>query len=219
MNEKDNLDVIRINTDAWQHDLAKSTQVEQVNIEIFPLVPETHPALKRMMPNFDFNNPPVDPNKFASSLVETCKKHNGLGLSANQCGYEYRVFVMGSGDDYVAFFNPVIVWSSEETLKMEEGCLSFLDLFLNIERPARIKVVYQDYAGETKEAEFTGLTARCFQHELDHMNGIVYTHHAKPLSLQMAIKKRSKLTEKRRKLQKQLMSKVKNVSKQMAGLR
>ena len=216
MNEKDNLDVIRINTDAWQQDLAKTTQVEQVNIEIFPLVPETHPALRRMMPNFDFKNPPVDPNKFASSLVETCKKHNGLGLSANQCGYEYRVFVMGSGDDYVAFFNPAIIWSSEETLKMEEGCLSFLDLFLNVERPARIKVIYQDYTGEAKEAEFTGLTARCFQHELDHMNGIVYTYHAKPLALQMAMKKRSKLTEKRRKLQKQLMSKVKNVTKQMA---
>lgn len=212
----DNLDVIRINTDAWQGDLAKATQIEQVNIEIFPLVPETHPALKKSLPKFDFANPPVDPNKFASSLVETCKKHNGLGLSANQCGYEHRVFVMGSGDNYVAFFNPEITWSSDDTNKMEEGCLSFFDLFLSIERPNTIKVYYQDYNGEAKTAQFTGLTARCFQHELDHMNGIVYTHHAKPLALQMAVKKRIKLAEKRRKLQKQLMSKVKNVSKQLA---
>lgn len=215
----DNLDVIRINTDAWQNDLAKSTQIEQVNIEIFSLVPETHPALRQVLPKFDFDNPPVDPNKFASSLVETCKKYNGLGLSANQCGYEYRVFVMGTGDDYVAFFNPEITWVSEDKSKMEEGCLSFLDLFLNVERPNTIKVYYQDYTGEKKTAQFTGLTARCFQHELDHMNGIVYTHHAKPLSLQMAMKKRSKLTEQRRKLKKQLMSKVKNVSKQMARVR
>jgi peptide deformylase len=215
----DNLDVIRINTDAWQQDLAKPTQVEQVKIEIFPLVPEHHPALKMKLPDFDFSNPPVDPNKFASSLVETCKKHNGLGLSANQCGYEHRVFVMGSGDNYVAFFNPEIVSSSEEVSKMEEGCLSFLDLFLTIDRPSSIKVKYQDYNGTEKETTFTGLTARCFQHELDHMNGIVYTHHAKPLALQMAIKKRTKLTEQRRKLKKQLMNKVKNVSKQMARTR
>lgn len=215
----DNLDIIRINTDAWQQDITKPTQIEQVQIEIFPLVPETHPALKMKLPEFDFSNPPVDPNKFASSLVETCKKHNGLGLSANQCGYEHRVFVMGSGEDYVAFFNPEITWESEDKSKMEEGCLSFLDLFLNVERPTTIKVNYQDYTGEKKSAQFTGLTARCFQHELDHMNGIVYTHHAKPLALQMAMKKRSKLTEQRRKLRKQLMSKVKHVTKQMAGTR
>jgi peptide deformylase len=211
----DNLDVIRINTD----DLVKPTQIEQVNIEIFPLVPEYHPALKMKLPKFDFSNPSVDPNKFASSLVETCKKHNGLGLSANQCGYEHRVFVMGSGDNYVAFFNPEITWVSEEQSKMEEGCLSFLDLFLNVERPTTIKVYYQDFNGEEKTAQFTGLTARVFQHELDHMNGVVYTHHAKPLALQMAIKKRTKLSDQRRKLKNQLMSKVKNVSKQMAGTR
>jgi len=215
----DNLDVIRINTDAWQNDLAKATQIEQINIEIFPLVPETHPALVKVMPYFDFKKPPVDPNKFASSLVETCKKHNGLGLSANQCGYEYRVFVMGSGDNYVAFFNPLITSVSDETEKMEEGCLSFMDLFLNIERRKMITVMYQDYTGATKETTFTGLTARCFQHELDHMNGILYTHIAKPLALQMAMKKRTKLADTRRKLQKQLMSKVKNVSKQLAGTR
>jgi peptide deformylase len=186
---------------------------------MFPLVPDHHPALKMCLPKFDFDNPPVNPNKFASSLVESCKRHNGLGLSANQCGYEHRVFVMGSGEQYVAFFNPEITWVSEETTKMEEGCLSFLDLFLNVERPNSIKVKYQDYTGEVKESTFTGLTARCFQHELDHMNGIVYTHHAKPLALQMAMKKRTKLTEQRRKLKNQLMNKVKNVSKQMAGSR
>jgi peptide deformylase len=189
--------IIKIDTNPYKDGPA----IEPV-IETFSLVPETHPALKKVMPNFDFNNPPVNPNRFASSLVETCKKHNGLGLSANQCGYEYRVFVMGSSDNYVAFFNPEIVWSSEETIRMEEGCLSFQGLFLNIERPIGIKVKYQDFSGETKEAMFAGLTARCFQHEMNHMNGIVYTHLAKPLALQMAIKKRSKLTVQGNKLEK-----------------
>jgi peptide deformylase len=178
-------------------------------VEIFSLVPETHPALKSALPDFNFDNPPVNPAEFASSLVETCKKHNGIGLSANQCGYNYRVFVMGTDEEYVAFFNPKILSVSEETSKMEEGCLSYMDLFLNIERPNVIEVEYQDYTGATKTAKFAGLTARCFQHELDHMNGIVYTMHVKPLAMQMAMKKRSKLADKRRKIQQQMINKVK----------
>jgi peptide deformylase len=206
-------DIIKIDTNPYKDEPLK------IVVETFALVPETHPALKKVLPIFDFTNPPVDPNKFASSLVETCKKYNGLGLSANQCGYEHRVFVMGSGENFVAFFNPEIIWKSEETIKMEEGCLSFMDLFISIDRPISIKVKYQDFTGETKEAMFAGLTARCFQHELDHMNGLVYTHLAKPLALQMATKKRKKLSNKRQKLKKQLVNKAKHVSKQLAGIR
>ena len=198
-------DVLVINTDAWKEDLPLITK----KVEIFPLVPEIHPALKSALPEFDFKNPPVDPNTFASSLVETCKGHNGIGLSANQCGYNYRVFVMGTGDEYVAFFNPKIISVSEETIRMEEGCLSYVDLFLNIERPSVIEVEYQDFTGAIKTAKFAGLTARCFQHELDHMNGIVYTMHVKPLAMQMAMKKRFKLVEQRRKMQKLMIDKVK----------
>ena len=204
MNEIKN-DVLVFDTDSWKKDLPAISK----QIEIFPLVPETHPALKSKLPDFDFANPPVDPSEFASSLVETCKKHRGLGLSANQCGYNYRVFVMGTGDEYVAFFNPKILSQSEETSRMEEGCLSYLDLFLNIERPNTIEVEYQDFTGALKTAKFAGLTARCFQHELDHMNGVVYTMHVKPLAMQMAQKRRSKLAEKRRKIQKQMIKKVK----------
>ena len=204
MNEIKN-DVLVIDTDYWKKDLPTISK----KIEIFPLVPETHPELKCKLPEFDFANPPVNPAEFASSLVETCKKYNGLGLSANQCGYNYRVFVMGSGDEYVAFFNPKIISVSEETTRMEEGCLSYMDLFLNIERPSIIEVEYQDFTGATKTAKFAGITARCFQHELDHMNGIVYTMHVKPLAMQMAMKKRSKLAEQRRKMQKMMINKVK----------
>lgn len=212
----DNLDVIRIRTDDWKQDL---NTTQRVQIEIFPLVPETHPALRKVLPEFNFSSPPVDPNTFASSLVETCKKYNALGLSANQCGYEHRVFVMGSGDDYVAFFNPSIIGTNQEFSKMEEGCLTFPDLFLIVERPTEVVVKYQDFTGEWKTSKFAGLTARCFQHELDHLNGKVYTEHVKPLAMQMAMRKRSKLADKRNRLKKQLMEKAKNVSKQLAGLR
>ena len=186
-------DVLVIDTNPYQ----KESMTYKV--KTFALVSETHPSLKKILPEFDFDNPPVDPNVFASSLVETCKKYNGLGLSANQCGYEYRVFVMGSGDNYVAFFNPKIISSSEETEKMEEGCLSFPDLFISVERPKMIHVEYHDYMGNKKTATFSGLTARCFQHELDHMNGLLYTYKVKPLSLQMAMKKRAKLGKQKKK--------------------
>jgi peptide deformylase len=199
-----------INTDSWKDDLnAPSIQVQ---IKTFDLVPGDHEALKQKLPEFDFNSPPVNPNEFASSLVETCKKHNGLGLSANQCGFKYRVFVMGTDDNFVAFFNPVIIEQSEETVKMEEGCLSFKDLFLYVERPKTIKVEYQDFNGNKRQAMFTGLTARCFLHELDHMNGITYHSHVKPLSLKMAEKRRVNIKLKRRQVEKLISNKMKEQS-------
>lgn len=201
----ENLDgILKIDTGA------NITRVESKDsVEIFDLVDENNLTLHSMTNNFDFANPPVDPNKFASSLVETCKKYNALGLSANQCGFNYRVFVAGSGDSYVAFFNPVIVSVSPETSKMEEGCLSFPDLFLIVERPATIEVVYQDFTGAQKTAKFAGLTARCFQHELDHMNGVCYTEKVKPLAMQMALKRKAKLRLQRKHLQKKMINTVK----------
>mgnify|MGYP003341694950 FL=1 len=73
------------------------------------LVGENNPILKEIMPEFDFKNPPVNPMALATVLVETCKLHKGYGLSANQCGYKHRVFVMGTGEEYVAFFNSKII--------------------------------------------------------------------------------------------------------------
>jgi peptide deformylase len=95
-------DIIRINTDD-----STGTKIQQV--KVLELVAETDPILDAIMPVFDFSNPPTDPVFLASQLVETCIYHKGLGLSANQCGLRYRVFVMGAGNDYVAHFNPKIV--------------------------------------------------------------------------------------------------------------
>ena len=160
------------------------------------LVDETNPILRQVLTDFDFKNPPINAIELASSLVETCKQSRGIGLSANQCGYPFRVFVMGANDDYVAFFNPKITWKSEESVHMMEGCLSFPLLGLMITRPKEVEVEYQDYMGEVKTAKFAGLSARCFQHELDHMNGIVYTDKVKPMALQQGMKKRNKILKK-----------------------
>lgn len=173
----------------------ESVKQEPVKIKTFDLISADWPVLYKEMPDFDFEKPPVDPNEFASSLVETCKKHNGFGLSANQCGYPYRVFVMGTGDEYVAFFNPKLI-KTEGEVHMEEGCLSWPLLTLRITRPKKIWVEYQDFTGEKKEAIFDGISARCFLHELDHMNGIMYTSRVKPLALQFGIKKLEKIKRK-----------------------
>jgi len=160
--------------------------------KIFNLVPENHPILRQVLPEFDFNNPPVNPNQFASTLVETCKSHGGFGLSANQCGFPYRVFVVGSGDNYVAFFNPKVVYASPETVHMAEGCLSFPFLGLKITRSQEVHIEYQDFIGQVHETAFTGITARCCLHEIDHMNGILYTDLVGSVALGMGLKKKTK---------------------------
>jgi len=180
-------EVITFNTE----EAAKVTATP-VEVKTFKLVSEDDPILREVLPEFDFANPSINPNEFASTLVETCKKHDGYGLSANQCGFKHRVFVVGAGDDYVAFFNPKIVETKGE-VHMMEGCLSFPLLGLHITRPAELVIEYQDFTGETKSGHYVGMTARCILHELDHMNGIVYTSKAKPLALQSGMKKRNKV--------------------------
>jgi len=180
-------DVITFNTED-----ALKPKASPVQVKTFSLVPETDPILTEVLPEFDFNNPPVNPNEFASTLVDTCKKYEAYGLSANQCGFKYRVFVCGAGDDYVAFFNPKILETKGE-VHMSEACLSFPYLGLSITRPAELIIEYQDFTGTTKTGHYVGMTARCILHELDHMNGIVYTSKAKPLALQSGLKKRNKI--------------------------
>jgi peptide deformylase len=181
-------DVITINTENWKNEPVKKTE----NFIIYDLVKSDDSNLYSPLPEFDFANPPISPVELASNLVETCKKYNGIGLSANQCGLPFRVFVAGIDTEFVAFFNPKLISASDNLVNMQEGCLSYPNLFLNIKRPDRIDVEYQDYLGQTKTTTFTGITARCFLHELDHMNGIVYTSKVGPLALQMATKRKKK---------------------------
>lgn len=188
--EKKMSDTITFNTEVTDVSVK-----EQPKLKTFDLVELNSPVLHQVLPDFDFEKPPVDPNGFASSLVETCKQHNGLGLSANQCGFTHRVFVMGADEEYVAYFNPKLI-SSEGESHMEEGCLSFPLLMLKMTRPRSVVVEYQDYTGTKHTKTFDGMTARCFLHELDHMNGVLYTSRVKPLALQFGLKKLQKIRRK-----------------------
>lgn len=117
----------------------------------------------------------------------------GVGLAANQVGWGYRVFVMG-GDGVAWFcFNPEIIEYSSSTSRAAEGCLSFPDLIIDVERPESVRVRYQDADGDFQTESLKGLWARCFQHELDHLNGVCFVDKVSSLKLNMAKRKRDKL--------------------------
>ena len=163
-------------------------------------VPETSPILLQECKVFDFDNPPFDPKEFAQALHNKMVKSDGLGLSANQVGQPYRVFVMRTGDEPYAVFNPKVVDVSDNELSMKEGCLSFPLLYLNVKRPDFVRIRFQDETGETRTEKFIGMTARIALHEFDHMLGKVYTQKASQYETQRAIRKRTILKRKVKKI-------------------
>ena len=170
---------------------------------MYELVEEASQVLREPPPIFDFDNPPEDPKEIASKMAETMDKFGGLGLSANQCGLPYRLFVMRTmreGDEEAtieSYFNPELVRVSQETDMMKEGCLSFPDIYLMIRRSKTIELKYQDASGESHQIMLEGLGARCVQHEMDHLNGIIFLQRASRLKIERALKARKKERKKR----------------------
>lgn len=161
------------------------------------LVPDTHPLLRQELQPFDFENPPVDPVELGNHMIELLDQHNGIGLSANQLGMEHRVFVMRTEPRLVCF-NPVITFESEEQCVLEEGCLTFPRLFVKIRRSEWIRAKFTDQHGELHTEKFAGITARCFLHELDHLNGVLYLSRASRMNVDRA-KRKLKLMNRREK--------------------
>lgn len=159
---------------------------------IYPLVPANHPQLKIKAERFDFYNPPVSPLELAVDLSESMMYNNGIGLAANQLGWPYRAFSV-LADPLIVCFNPFIVDTSEETVELEEGCLTFPGLILKISRPKSIKIRYTQPNGETVTNIYTGMTARIMQHEIDHLNGHLFTELVGPVALALAKNKASKI--------------------------
>lgn len=156
------------------------------------ILKETSPILKMSCVEFDFSNPPCDPIELSNDLNETMIASDGLGLSANQVGLDYRVFVIRANDNKpTALFNPKIVATSEKLISLKEGCLSFPLLYLNIKRPEWVRVRYTDQYGETKTDRFMGITCRVILHEYDHMEGKVFTQVASKFEADRALRKRT----------------------------
>lgn len=177
-------------------DTGASTPVKEVRVEPLPLYDENHPMLKVQIPEYKSALPNPIMELLVKRLKMTMKLYNGVGLSANQCGVFERVFVIGTDQFQIACINPRIIGQAPSTIKAEEGCLSFPGLFLKIDRPDWIDVEFTDETGAVKQMRLEGVTARCFQHELDHMNGIRMIEHAGPVALQMARRKQDKIIKK-----------------------
>lgn len=155
------------------------------------LVEPRNPILRTPTEKFNFQNPQTNPIELYNQLGRRMVDLNGIGLSACQVGFPYHVFVIRT-EPIMAFFNAEIVDISQETLDIEEGCLSFPGIRLSIVRPQVIKVRYSDPTGERKTAKFQDMTARIIQHELDHCNGITFGNRVSRLKLEQAIKKAKK---------------------------
>jgi len=153
------------------------------------LVNHNDPILKKSCDVFSFSNPPIDPIEFAKDLVETMYGYNGIGLSANQVGIPYRVFAMRGHPENFVCFNPKIVQPSTAEILLEEICLTYPGLTVKIKRPQHIRVRFTMANGETVTKQFTGITARTFQHEIDHLNGVLFYNRANSYHREKAFKK------------------------------
>ena len=130
-------------------------------------------------------------------MLETMYAAPGIGLAAIQVGTPKRVLVMDVARDEEPktpryFVNPEILWASEETAVFEEGCLSVPEIWDDVERPARIRCEYLDRDGNKQVLEADGLLATCLQHEMDHLNGVLFIDHLSRLKRSMALKKLAK---------------------------
>ena len=164
---------------------------------MYELIDEASKVLRTPPQLFDFETR-TDAKEVADALTEAVTRFGGIGLSANQVGLDARVFVMKSEDKgIVAFFNPELKRVSQETDLMKEGCLSFPDIYLMIRRSKTIELEYQDVEGEKHTLILDGLAARCVQHEIDHLNGILFLQRASRLKLERALKSRPKEQKKR----------------------
>lgn len=136
--------------------------------------------------------------KLMQDMLETMYKHNGIGLAANQVGVLERVIVVDlseerDGSGAILMANPEIVWSAKESqFTYKEGCLSVPEQYAEVTRPARIRVSYLDQHNKPQELEAEELLSTCLQHEIDHLNGVVFIDHLSKLKRDMIIKKLDK---------------------------
>jgi peptide deformylase len=132
-------------------------------------------------------------------LLESMRAANGLGLAAPQIGVLKRVIVVllpPTGDDGepepMFLANPEIAWASAETYKGEEGCLSLPEHYADVRRPARVRVRFLDRDGEAVELELEGIAAKCVQHEMDHLDGVLFVDHVSALKRNIILRKLTK---------------------------
>lgn len=138
-----------------------------------------------------------DVRKLMDDMLESMHAANGIGLAAPQVGDQRRVIVLdvsGPEDDPdpICMANPELIWVSDEDRVHEEGCLSLPEHYAEVERPESIRVGYLDHSGEKQEMEASGVLATCIQHEMDHLDGVLFVDHISSLKRNMILRKLTK---------------------------
>lgn len=167
---------------------------------VLPIYVAPHPVLKKIAE-------PVaggvtdELRRLMDDMLETMYAAKGIGLAAPQVGVSKRILVMDieQGEDGEKgtprfFVNPEITWSSAEINTYNEGCLSVPGQYAEVERPEKVRVSYLDYDGKEKEIEADGLLATCLQHEMDHLDGVLFVDHLSTLKRDMLMRKLKKWT-------------------------
>ncbi|MDR6769860.1 peptide deformylase [Azospirillum sp. BE72] len=161
-----------------------------------PILVAPHPILKRKaQPVAEVDARVV---KLMDDMVETMYDANGIGLAAPQVGVLDRVIVVdvhekGEPANPIRLANPEIVWSSDEKAVCEEGCLSVPEQYAEVTRPQRIRVRYLDEKNQQQEIEADGMLATCIQHEIDHLNGVLFVDYLSMLKRNILLKKVQKM--------------------------
>lgn len=162
------------------------------------LVKHPNEILNETMPDFDFENPVMDPRTLEEEMVKLMAESGGMGLSANQVGVRARMFVIETKNlqgvhTPFAVFNPKVIATDPDEESGDEGCLSFPNLYFKVKRSPHVVAEFLDRDANKCIIRFDGIDARCFLHELDHLNGICFTDRISKLKLEMALKKQRKL--------------------------
>ncbi|RLP28518.1 peptide deformylase [Mesorhizobium sp. YM1C-6-2] len=169
-------------------------------MSIKPLVILPDPVLRLVSKPVERVDAPL--LKLADDMFETMYDAPGIGLAAIQIGEPLRMLVIdlakeGEEPAPQVFINPEILEKSDERSVYEEGCLSIPDYYAEVERPAKVRVRHLDREGKEQEVEAEGLLATCLQHEIDHLNGVLFIDHISKLKRDMVVKKFKKLAKDR----------------------
>ena len=161
------------------------------------LIVDPDPILKQVAQDWVFGTD-GDAEQIEKDMVQLMNTFNGIGLAGNQVGLLKRVFTIKLKHhpeltEPFAMFNPKVISQSENEQLVEEGCLSFPELWLGVKRPVTIEAEYFDKLGNQCIIKLTGIDARCFLHELDHLNGVVFTEKVSPMKLMLARKNKGKI--------------------------
>ncbi|ASY61527.1 Peptide deformylase [Sinorhizobium sojae CCBAU 05684] len=167
---------------------------------IKPLIILPDPILRQMSPPVETVDDEV--RRLADDMLETMYDAPGIGLAAIQIGVPRRLLVLdvtkeGEERKPLVFINPKVVRASDERSVYEEGCLSIPDYYAEVERPAAITVEFLDRDGKERTIEADGLLATCLQHEIDHLNGVLFIDHISKLKRDMVIRKFTKAAKMR----------------------